>query len=367
MSGPSYDVLIAGGGPAGCATALSLRRHAPELSVALVEPSRYESPRIGETLSALAHRVLTHLDVWAAFERQGHREVHGSLALWGTSVPHENDFIFSSKGIGWHLNRARFDRMLVSEAERRSVRLIREADVRRARAADDGWRVELSDGRTVRARFLVDATGRRAVLARRCGTRIVSLDRLAGFARFFEEAPGCDPRTLVEAFADGWWYTAGLPDRRRVAVCMTDVDLARRHRLTEPESWQRLLRGTSRVRETVGEAVPVGPLVVRPTESRYLDPAAGPGWLAVGDAASIFDPLSSQGIAKALRSGVFASYAIADTLRLEDDSALVRYARYVREEFEAYATVRARFYEEENRWPEREFWQRRRVARARAC
>ena len=40
--------------------------------------------------------------------------------------------------------------------------------------------------------------------------------------------------------------------------------------------------------------------------------------LCVGDAASSFDPVSGQGILKALRSGVFASYAVADWLRQGD-------------------------------------------------
>ena len=44
-----HDVVILGGGPAGAAAALSLRRHAPSLSVALVEQSNYDAPRVGET------------------------------------------------------------------------------------------------------------------------------------------------------------------------------------------------------------------------------------------------------------------------------------------------------------------------------
>jgi len=46
----SYDVVILGGGPAGAATALSLRSHAPDLSVALIEQTNYHAMRIGETL-----------------------------------------------------------------------------------------------------------------------------------------------------------------------------------------------------------------------------------------------------------------------------------------------------------------------------
>ncbi len=98
---------------------------------------------------------------------------------------------------------------------------------------------------------------------------------------------------------------------------------------------------------------------MRAAQSRRLDPAAGDGWLAVGDAASAFDPLSSSGITKALRSGIFASYAIGDLLERGDGSGLERYRRYVQDEFEGYTRVRARYYAEERRWPESDFWRRR--------
>jgi flavin-dependent dehydrogenase len=104
---------------------------------------------------------------------------------------------------------------------------------------------------------------------------------------------------------------------------------------------------------------PSGPLVVRSAASRRLEPAAGANWLAVGDSASRFDPLSSQGIVKALRSGTFGSYAISDLLTREDNSGLERYRRYVSEEFESYAEVRTKYYREEQRWPLSEFWRRR--------
>jgi len=83
----------------------------------------------------------------------------------------------------------------------------------------------------------------------------------------------------------------------------------------------------------------------------------------VGDAASLFDPLSSQGILKGFRSGIFAAYAIGDLLVKGDATGLERYRRYVRQEFESYSRVRARYYTEERRWPESPFWRRRMATR----
>jgi 2-polyprenyl-6-methoxyphenol hydroxylase-like FAD-dependent oxidoreductase len=63
----SYDVVILGGGPAGAATALSLRSHAPDLSVALIEQTNYHATRIGETLPPAVRPLLETIGVWQAF------------------------------------------------------------------------------------------------------------------------------------------------------------------------------------------------------------------------------------------------------------------------------------------------------------
>ena len=354
----SFDVAVIGGGPGGSATAISLRAHAPPLSVVLIEASRYEALRIGETLPPPARPILEHLGVWKAFLGQRHREVHGTTAIWGTAFPLDNDFIYMPANTGWHLDRAAFDAMLAGQAERLGAALILETRFRAAERASDEWRLTLSNGSTLSARFVVDATGGTAAFARRCGARFVDTDHLVGIARFFKGG-GDDPRTLVEAFEDGWWYTAGLPGGRRITACMTDADLARSMRLSEAEQWGRMLAAMPNVGAMLRGSEPCSPVVVRSTESRGLDPAAGDYWLAVGDSASRFDPLSSQGIVKALRSGIFASYAIGDLLTRDDDSGLRRYRRYVLEEFKSYTEVRAKYYREEQRWPASEFWRRR--------
>ena len=353
-----FDVAIVGGGPGGSATALSLRAHAPSLSVVVIEASHYEALRIGETLPPPVRPILEHLGVWRAFQKQDHRKVYGTTAVWGGAAPLHNDFIYMPSNTGWHVDRAAFDAMLARAAESMGVTLILDTRVHDVERARNEWRLTVSTGNPVSARFIVDATGGTAAVARRFGARFVEADQLVGIARFFESG-GHDPRTLVEAFEDGWWYTAGLPDGRCIVACMTDADLARRMRLRETEEWSRRLDAMPNVGAMARRNKPCSPLMVRPAASRRLEPAAGANWLAVGDSASRFDPLSSQGIVKALRSGIFGSYALSDLLTRDDDSGLDRYRRFVVEEFKSYAEVRTKYYREEQRWPRSEFWRRR--------
>ena len=170
-----------------------------------------------------------------------------------------------------------------------------------------------------------------------------------------------DACTLVEACADGWWYSAWLPDARLMAVYMTDADLLPRARATWPAFWQAQLRQTIHTRERLrGGAAPAA-LRVAAANSARLDCVSGSNWLAVGDAALSFDPLSSQGLLQALASGLRAGEAIHRCLAGEA-AALNEYANQTEKLADNYARLRAAYYGRERRWPQSVFWQRRHTA-----
>ncbi len=87
-------------------------------------------------------------------------------------------------------------------------------------------------------------------------------------------------------------------------------------------------------------------------------PVIGSNWLAVGDAAAAYDPLSSQGVYKALNSGRAAAIAIAGHLQGKGN-ALDAYSEGVEEGFINYLKSRRQYYQKEQRWPGSGFWKRR--------
>lgn len=357
------DVVILGGGPAGTATALALAQCGHAVSV--MERAYYESRVIGETLPPAISTPLRELGVWEQFLLQGHLESPGTAMAWGRDELYHNDYIFNPCGPGWHVDRTLFDALLAGAAQAAGAELLTGTQpVSCAGDSPSAWRVEGFGGRgrlVRRANFLVDATGRHASPARMLqGNRIVH-DQLVGLvdlipARLAAHCP--DRRTLVEAIEAGWWYTSPLPDGRRIAALMTDGDLIPRGRRARISFWVEHLMRARHTRACVACA-PFGaaPQVVSASSSHAAAPV-GLNWLAVGDAAASFDPLSQQGVIWALESGLEASRAI--NARYQGDRlALERYARWVEHEFSTYLEDRDEYYGRERRWPESAFWRRR--------
>lgn len=358
-------VAIIGGGPAGAATAIAVRGHLPNCRISLIEASDYDASRIGETLHPAARILLRRLGVWDGFVMEDHAEAHGSVAAWGSDEPLGNDFFTARFGSGFHLDRRRFDAWLAAQAERRGITLWRGTRLEDARDTAGGWRLRLArdtDRFDLAADFVVDAGGRRARFARLAGARPVRYDRLIGAYLFFENtrSGSFDSRTRIESAPYGWWYGAPLPGHRIAVACMTDHDIARRLGLARRDAWLDALAETRHLRPWLGSAAPDGEPVLCAAQASRLDRCIGERWLAVGDAAAHFDPLSGQGLVQALRGGIAAAFAIADAFAGRK-GALARYQAVIDAEVNAFLPARDHFYGLERRWPREEFWRRRQV------
>ncbi len=356
------DVALLGGGPAGCATALALARHG--VSVALVERSRYRELRVGETLPPEVRFPLLSLGLWDQFIRDAHCPSPGIRYVWGQADVHQNDSIFNPYGVGWHIDRRRFDAMLARTAEKAGAYLFTGASRTSCSEGRTGdWEISAARGGKqliFRAKFMVDATGRASVLARRRCARRIFYDRLVGVAVFFSTQAGnpLGDYTFVEAVEDGWWYSALLPNSRVVIAYMTDADLNARGSDRPIQSWGKQLDKTIHIKALINSCVlESGPFIFAANSSK-LNTLFDGNWLAVGDAAAAFDPLSSQGVCKALESGIRAAQVIRNYFR-GDGTALRDYAREMEESFDHYLLMRHKYYGLERRWPHSTFWRRR--------
>lgn len=363
----AVDFVIVGAGPAGIAAALALRRHAPQRSLIVLAGPRGARGKIGETLPPGSQSALRALGVWEPFLATQPLPAHGTCSAWGDERLEPNEFIFHPDRRGWHIERTSFDAMLAAEAAKRGITLNPATTFLAAQRRDDIWHLTVRDAtggeETIKARFVIDASGRAAQFAGRLGVRRESDDQLVAVSvsyRLPDHHPMRDTYAAIEARPEGWWYSSLQPDGRLTVACFTDADLALALQLKETSAWCAHAARAPHTFARLSPGLAEHPPRLRLADSVMLERVTGDDWLAAGDAASTFDPLSSQGILKALRHGQLAAYAAIDHLA-GDSQSLPKYTALLRREYDEFLAAKREHYTRETRWPDAPFWQRRRL------
>lgn len=335
------DVAVVGGGLAGLACALTLARNGR--SVVCFEPEPPPRTRVGESLDWSAPKLLGMLDLGrdALVKRKigtYKREVHGFTPsgdrLVGGPPRWFGRWPMRFETTTLHVDREYFDQRLLDMALEAGVEFVRER-VHTVRMVED--RISecvTSSGRTYRARWYVDASGRSRIVGRtarvatqRWGCERISLWRqqhssvgFEGTALHFDDAgPG---------LAWAWQIPIG-PERSSVGVVMPRAAFRRAWRVSGSleDILDRALRRFPRL-ETDGSFGPTKSRAYQPYVSKRI---VGPNWLMVGDAAAFVDPLSSSGVSSAIRHGVEAAATIDSAEQSPEvrERLLARYERRV--------------------------------------
>lgn len=359
-------VVVLGGGPAGAVAALTLARGGVDTLV--LEASEGPFAKIGENLPPTVRPLVERLGLAAVLGGAEHRHCFGHRSVWGSDETVEEDFLFGTFGAGWHLDRARFEAGRSDAATEAGARWRWDHHAVDARWVDGRWILEVEAPEAlveIEARFVIDATGRQARFARGAGAQQQQLDKLVGVAVILGpgQAKGTplDGFTLVEARPRGWWYSAPLSGDRVVVVYMTDGDQLRASEARTPGGWSALMDATVHTRRRIAAHLEAGARPdprVMPAGSTYLQRPWGEGWIAIGDAAVAFDPLSSHGMGSAMTTGYYGACAVADHVRGRHD-ALTTYEGLVARMYEDYLGLLHEHYRREQRWAQEPFWSRR--------
>lgn len=269
----------------------------------------------------------------------------------------------SAPAMGLNLRRPRFDEALARHAQQAGVAVRFDTRLNHLRRDGDAYIAMLRgpDGAlTVRADVVVDASGRRAVASRHLGAKRQRIDQLVAIVGRVE---GCVPgdetgRVYVESVEEGWWYGVMFSDGALLASFMTDATCVQRHAGRAPGLWSEQLRTSRLLASLVRGGRWSARVAVFDAAAQVLEHDAPPRFLAVGDAAAAWDPLSSWGITKGLCDG----FAGADALAREcagDVHALAEHRTTQHREFENHRARQSNFYRAETRWPASPFWRSR--------
>lgn len=369
------SAIVIGAGPIGALAARLLAQHGWQVTLVNRPSSRSSSAeyKAGETLPPVANSLLKQLGIYDLIQQGPHVSCPGNQSAFGSDELVDFDFIYSSNGQGWHLDRTYFEQQLLQQSTECGVTII-SANVRDARFENAKWTVNLSNLKsaikyekesTLTADYLIDASGQSRFLARQQGITINHYDKLAARVAVFKtETAQQDHRTLIEADRNGWWYSTCVPNKIRIVAYFSDLDLEAFQSCNSEDSFLSQLEATNFVQQRLmQECLKISlseisssnflSFFTEAAKSSQMNQVQGEQWIAIGDAAASYDPLSSQGLWSGFQS---ASFGVQSLLAIVPQES---YSKWNRMSFQSYLSNKKHYYGMEKRWRDSEFWVRR--------
>src|SRR5215470_13324180 len=311
-----YDVAIIGGGPAG-STAAALLACAGR-RVIVLEREKFPRFHIGESLLPFSMKTFTRLGLHEKFLHAGFLkkyggEIMGACSDTGTKF-YFKDGYRSQTDHSYQVTRGDFDKVLLDHARECGAEVHEQTPVDGVEFSNDG--VDLSvrsngSSNSIRARYLIDASGRTSVLGRQFKVKksYDHLQKLSIFAHYdgVWRPEGIDGTlTVLIRAVDRWFWLIPLTDERTSVGVVLDSEIFRKSKLSADDFLEQALAEQPSIAKRMTNARRVSKVYVEADFSYRSARLHGDRWLLTGDAAGFIDPIFSSGAFLALFSGELA-------------------------------------------------------------
>lgn len=331
QNGFDYDVVVIGGGPAGCTAATLLAQHGRK--TLLLERDKHPRFHIGESMLPFSEPVVQRLGIdWS----EGNQFKSGAVFI-DERTDQRMYFPLSVYRKTYQLERAPFDQLLFENAAKHGAETHQEEKVLEVECRADGVNIVSDKGR-YRSRYLVDASGRAALLGkqRKGIDKIENLGKFAVFTHYEAIQPGAEADELfrsgsiyVPVVDIGWIWIIPLSGRRLSVGLVVQKEQPKD--CTVEELLQRYLAASPILNRLLAGAKQSAPVRVEADFSYSNRQRYGLRYACCGDAAGFLDPVFSSGvflaftsaarIADRIHQGLSEGREADPLLHAEDDEA----------------------------------------------
>ncbi len=338
-----FDLAVIGGGPAGAAAAIRASRGGAKVIV--FEKGAFGRDKVcGDGLTPRAVAALQELDVALT---DAHR-IDGLRMIAGRQrrqLPWPEHGRFPSHGAVWP--RRRLDASLIDAADKAGAELVYETEALPVLDGDRVTGVETTgagSGRRIEADLTVIAAGAQGKAARMIGAERDPDEPFGLAIRSYIPSPRHADRHLEACLTLRDRHGTAVPGYGWMFPCGDGTVNIGVGALSTMKRFSDLNLNTllDDYRELVRDEWDLGDYTERPRAWRLPMSSVkrhGPGWVAIGDAAGLINPMNGEGIDYGLESGMLA----ADLYLADPAHAAVRYDVEIGERFDAFLRTGRRF------------------------
>lgn len=338
-------ILVLGGGPAGGAVAIGLRRLG--YSVTLIS-----QPRPFLTVAGISESTVARMKrAGFSFALRDLPEPCDKLISWNSMLRHSSEHLINSNEV---------DRGILLDLRSAGITVI-EAHVGKITAFGNGYQVEVIDDegpRVLGASFLVEARGRMAPTQ---GVERVRGEQSLVLQYFWQEQP-CQPGTVVQSFSQGHaWLATWFDGSRYLNLTMDTEDLDLSDKQAVRRQGQRVLTSLEHILPMCPSQLDSCAVHARSGTAALVTEAIADNWIRVGDAALAVDGILNSSIGDTLHTVAVVPAVINTLIQKPDNAGIAReyYQNWLEHQFYRLSRKNHQVYCEEQLWSMQPYWYKR--------